>query len=77
MRLLNKEMNYNRSQFVSSSILRSQIAIANYISVNIDSFINQSQIETSSNLKSQNVTSSSRSQIATLKKLRIINSLKP
>ncbi|PWH85201.1 hypothetical protein DIT68_11245 [Brumimicrobium oceani] len=69
------EINHNQSQFVTSYILRSQIATTNNIFY-IDGCLNQSQIATSSDLTSQIVTSSSRSQIVTLNELSLIHTLR-
>lgn len=69
-------MNWKLAALKSYS-LQSQFATSNPALFNIHRYVNQSHIATSSNLKSQIVTASSKSQIATLKKLRIIHALKP
>ena len=72
---LNIEINRNQSQFVTSSVLRSQFASSNQIVFVFDEYINRSQIATSSSLKAKNVIVNSMSQLSTLKKLCVAHSL--
>ena len=67
-------MNWKLAALKSYS-LRSQFATSTPPLFIINRYVNQSHIATSSNLKSQIVTASSRLQMTTLKKLRIIHAL--